>query len=101
VLTYYALVFAISWGGFSGGRSWHPRRHQLANRSAVRDRGPGDACRPPVAGILLTVLVSERMACVSCSRGCSRGGWVLSGTLPFWSPALAGGGTLCAIAVLP
>jgi membrane protease YdiL (CAAX protease family) len=61
VLTYYALVFAISWGGFLlvggpgilAGTSWQTDpQFQIAVLAMLAG--------PPVAGILLTVLVSGK-----------------------------------------
>jgi len=43
-----------------GGRPWRLRERQLANRSGVPARGPGDARRPSVAGVVLTGLINGR-----------------------------------------
>ena len=104
LLSHYALVFAISWGGVLlviGGPNAIPGTEEQFERAPVRD--PGAARRPPIAGILLTGLLYGRgwlsrparqdneVACWSS---------LVRGSAPHRS-ALDDGGTPCALASLP
>src|SRR3990170_7381325 len=48
LLTYFALAFAVSWGGTTPGhrRTWRNPGHHGANRDAAPVSGPGDGRRP-------------------------------------------------------
>ena len=84
MVTYYALMFAISWGGILllvGGPGGIP-----GSREQVETMMPlvlmALFVGPSVAGILVTALMSGRAAFGSFCRDCSGGGSGLAGTQP-------------------
>ena len=83
VLSYYAMVFAISWGGIliavglgPGGFSATPQQFQMSVPYAV----PAMILGPGVAGIFMTTSSTEGPACASLDLGCSSGVLALGGT---------------------
>ena len=81
LLTYFALTFAISWGGIllvaggPGGISANSQPSELLLPLLLLA-----LCRPRVAGILLTGLVCGKAGFRELLSGCSNGGWARAGT---------------------
>lgn len=83
VLSYYALAFAISWGGIliavglgPGGFSATPEQFQTVVPYGVTAMVVG----PSVAGILLIGLLYGRAGLREFRSRLLRGGWMLAGT---------------------